>query len=215
MKLARPLPPPALREDGNYFLPAREVHDFIRAAFIDPAGPFWRAEYEHLEVAHIGVLWTNVPKIKGMVQWAASAELVTMGGDKWTKGRALQQYAEWFMGWWDGFESGEGEIPDFIITIYGPGAAESNDAGFCRTIAHELRHCAQKLDNFGEPAFDNDGRPQYAIRDHDVSEFVSVVEDFGPIGANVSALVSAAARAPRFPGAYVAGVCGVCLKAVA
>lgn len=205
----RPLPDPDLRESGSSFAPAPDLHRFIRQAFIAKDAPFWREEYDHLEEARIGVLWTNVDKTKNMVSWAASAELVTLGGDKWSKGRSIQQMVEWFGEWWEG--AWADELPDFILTFHGPSAAASNDVGFCAMVAHELRHCAQKVDRWGDPMWnDADGRPQFAIMDHDVSTFVSVAEDFGPVERNVGRLMEALKARPRFPGAMVEGVCGVC-----
>ncbi|HEU4753778.1 MAG TPA: putative metallopeptidase, partial [Armatimonadota bacterium] len=148
----------------------------------------------------------------GMVSWAASAELVTTGGDAWTKGRSLQQLLDWFGHWWG--EEQEGELPDFVLTFYAPAAAAMNDLGFCATCAHELRHCSVKRDRYGEIRYDPDDRPIWAILEHDVTEFLSVVEDFGPVGRNVAQLAEVALRAPRFPGAVVEGICGTCGAAV-
>lgn len=215
MRLARPLPPVSMREEGCAFLPARELHDFIRAAFVEEGAPFYRDEYAHLAFARIGVVWTNQPKTKAMVAWAASAQLVSLGGDAWSKGVELQQYREWFGGWWDEVdeETGLPALPHFRLTFYGPCAAEMNDVGFCATVAHELRHCAVK-EKDGEPVWGDDG-PAFAIRDHDVTAFLSVAEDFGAVERNVPELLSALRHAPRFPGAAVAGICGTCLRAVA
>lgn len=210
MVLTRPLPPEDMREEGHTFQPGRDLYRFVRSAFIEPGAPFWREEYAPLLPARIGVLWTNVRKEKAMVQWAASAEVVTTGGDKWTKGRALQQLAEWFMGWFDDLPGSQGEdLPDFVLTFYGPEMMKCNDVGFCAYIAHELRHCAQK-EKDGGPLFDDDDRPQWAIRDHDVTAWLSVAEDFGPVERNVPELVAALAKEPRFPGAEVSGICGTC-----
>lgn len=212
----RPLPPPRLRMLGDHFAPARDLHQFILSAFIQEGAPFYRPEYEHLRDARIGVLWTNVEKVKNGVAWAASAELVTTGGDKWTKGRSLMQLEEWFGEWWP-MGDDDSTLPDFVLTFFAPAAGYMNDIGFCATVAHELRHCAQKRDRFDEPAFDQlTGRPLFTILDHDVSTFLSVAEDFGDVERNVAELVEIVNRnQPRFPGALVEGICGVCGKAAA
>lgn len=212
----RPIPPPRLRLPGDHFAPARDLQQFILSAFVMEGAPFYRSEYEHLQEAKLAVLWTNVEKAKNGVMWAASAELVTVGGDKWTKGRSLQQLEEWFGGWWGPGESVFGPLPDFVLTFYAPATSGMNDTGFCATIAHELRHCAQKTDRFDEPMFDKEtGRPQYAILDHDVSTFLSVAEDFGSVERNVRELNEILKTAPRFPGAIVEGICGICERKVA
>lgn len=209
--LVCPTPPDDLQEEGFMFVAAPELHRFIVEAFIQPDGPFHRDEYAILAEARIGVQWTNMPKNKGMVEWAAQAEIINASGDAWSKGIDWMVMADWFGDWWTPDQGDEGDLPNFRLTFYGPSWMESNVTGRCATIAHELRHCAQKLDRNGEPRFDMDDRPVWGIRAHDVETFVSVVEDFGAeTERNVKELVAAALRAPRFPGALVEGICGTC-----
>lgn len=217
--LARPLPPADMVEDGCILRPARDLHDFIRSAFIEPGAPFWREEFAHLETARIAVRWTNVYKEKGMMPWAAGCEAFFPRGDAWSKAFQEQIAREWYGGWWDDTdeESGMPALPDFVLTFSGPAAAQTSDVGFCRTVHHELRHCGCKREDDGEtPKYGGDGRPKFRLYDHEVSAFVSEMEDFGmdPHGFE-AAFVAAAQRAPRFSGAAVAGICGTCLRAVA
>lgn len=205
---SRPMVPAHLREWGSSFEPAPDLLAFLRYAFIDELAPFGRPEYEHLREAKIGVLWTNVERVKDGLLTLGMAQLYRSSGDKWTSGRSAQQVFDWFVNWWP--DEDDDPYPDFILTFYAPEAAEMNDPSFAALCAHELRHCAQKLDQYGEPKFDDDGNPEFAMQGHDVEEFVSVVEDFGieAAGPMAARFVEAAQRAPRFSAGEVAGVCG-------
>lgn len=76
-----------------------------------------------------------------------------------------------------------GEIPDFLIT----------------------------LDAFGQPKFTQLGKPKFAMRGHDIEEFVGVVRRYGPSAAGVQELVDAANRRPEVALANIANACGTCL----
>ena len=65
------------------------------------------------------------------------------------------------------------------------------------------------------PKFTQDGRPSFAIRGHDVEEFVGVVARYGATAAGVSEMVEAASRGPTIALADIAGVCGTCSLKVA
>ena len=58
------------------------------------------------------------------------------------------------------------------------------------------------------------GRPVFAIRGHDVEEFVGVVERYGAEATNVQALVRAANKGPSIAQAAIANACGNCLRLV-
>lgn len=204
----RPTVPTELREPGWRFEPAPELLAFLRAAFIDEGAPFYRDEYEHLREARLGVLWTNVERVKDGLLTLGMAQLYRNSGDRWTSGRSYQQVMEWFVDWWP--EELEPE-PHFILTFYAPYVAAANDPSACALFSHELRHCGQKIGQWGEPKFNQvTGEPEFAMVGHDVSEFVSVVQDFGieAAGPGAVAMVAAAKKAPRFGAAHVAGVCG-------
>lgn len=202
--LHRPVPPAHLAEPGDTFAPAPDLATFLHDAFIAPGAPFHRQEYEHLAEARIGVLWTNAIRVKNGLQTLGMAQLWRDSGDKWSSGRSAQQVREWFAGWWDD------PYPDFLLTFYAPFAAEANDPSACALFSHELRHCGQDTDAYGEPKYDDSGNPVFAMVGHDVEQFVSVVEDFGIEAAGQRAVefVRAAQRAPRFSAGEVAGVCG-------
>lgn len=189
------------------FAPAPELAGFIRQTFIEQGAPFWREEYAHLAEARIGVLWTNVERVKDGLRTLGMARLVRASGDRWSNGRVLQQSVEWFGDWW---ADADDPLPHFEITLYAPYVALASYPTACALIAHELRHCGQKSDRWGEPAFDENGDPIYAMVGHDVEQFVSVVEDFGIEAAGQAGVrfVEAAKKKPRFGASEVAGICG-------
>lgn len=207
--LCKPEPPEHLQSPWGAarFEPAPDLAEFVREAFIEPGASFWRPEYEHLQEARIGILWTNVERVKDGLGTLGMARLVRVSGDKWTAGRSAQQSIEWFADWWP---DADDPLPHFELTFYAPWVAIANDPSACALFAHELRHCGQKLDRWGEPSFDDSGDPQFAMVGHDVEQFVSVVEDFGIAAAGQAGVrfVEAAQKAPKFSAGEVAGVCG-------
>lgn len=207
--LQRPRPPADLVSvEGlvapDSFVPAPELEQWIRAAFLDESGPLYAAEHAHLTHATIGCLWTNAENSKAGRRIVGQAEMPSRAnkGGKWQKARADQQLREWF-----------GTMPDFLITIDALHAADCDDASFAALVDHELCHCAQAVDEFGMPRFNEvTGSPVWTIRGHDVEEFVSVVRRFGIQAAGEAAteLVIAAAQKPLIAPAKLAQACGTC-----
>jgi hypothetical protein len=80
-------------------------------------------------------------------------------------------------------------------------------------VEHELYHIAQRTDEFGAPAFTQDGYPKLGLRGHDVEEFVGIVRRYGAgAGAGDTAkLVAAAQRDPEIGALNIAQACGTCL----
>lgn len=207
--MMRPLPPEDLASLSNFemadrFIPAPDLLTWIRNTFIDAASELYNPDHAHLEQAALGVLWTNTDNSRNMRSVIGQAELMPpMAMGKWQRARAVQQVEDWF-----------GGMPDFLLTFSAPAAAGMDDPSFCALIEHELYHCAQKTDVFGMPKFGQDGLPQFAIRGHDVEEFVGVVARYGAEAAAVTAMVDAAQRGPTIGLASIAGICGTCsLKA--
>lgn len=203
----RPKPPKAIFDQfgGPAFLPAPELWSWAHESFIAEGAPLHNEDHAHLIDAQLGFLWTGVPNSRQMRTVVGQAELgqprATMG--KWPKARAEQQIIDWF-----------GEIPDFLITIDARYAEQCDDATFCALIEHELYHCGQERDAFGAPKFTGDGRPKYAMRGHDVEEFVGIVRRYG-VGAAAGetfALVEAAKRGPEIAHADISRMCGTCLS---
>lgn len=201
----RPYPPASLL-DGieEKMLPAPEVEQWLRKTFLDDKSNLYNKEHDHLKEASIGVLWTNAPNSRQMRDIAGTAQLAKppQSAGTWAKVAWAQQMREWF-----------GIIPDFLVTLYAPYAADSDDAGFCALVEHEVYHCAQAIDQFGCPKFSKTtGRPVFAMRGHDVEEFVGIVRRYGAGAAagSTAALIDASKRAPEISLANIAAACGTC-----
>lgn len=201
----RPMPPDSMLSASDCFEPAEDLRDWIVATFIDGDGHLTNPDHAHLAEASLGVVWTNVDNAKNMRTVIGQAEIMPpMAMGKWQRARAIAQVEDWF-----------GDLPDFLLTFYAPAALAMDDAAFCALVEHELYHCGQKRDGFGMPKFGQDGRPSFAIRGHDVEEFVGVVARYGVTDPSVAALVDAANTRPSVSRADMAGACGTCLRVAA
>lgn len=206
----RPYPPEDLAtfsdiEMVDRFMPAPDVLDWLRDTFLDEGSELFNVDHQHLRDAKLGILWTNCDNSRAMRSVIGQAELMPpMAMGKWQRARAIQQVEEWF-----------GDMPDFLITFSAPAAHEMDDASFCALVEHELYHCAQKMDQYGMPKFKEDGTPSFAIRGHDVEEFVGVVARYGAIDPGVAAMVTVANHKPLIGAASIAGACGTCLRTAA
>lgn len=202
--IGRPMPPVELFEPTGApsFVPAPDLAEWATATFIAEGAPLQNVDHAHLVDAEIGFLWTSVMATRHMNAIVGQAEMLRFQGSKWSKARQEQQMTEWF-----------GDLPDFVITIDARYAAQCDDVTFCSLIEHELYHCGQEIDQYGAPKFSRStGLPVYAIRGHDVEEFVGVVRRYG-VGAAAGqtlALVEAAQRGPEIGKAKVTGACGTC-----
>jgi len=198
----RPRPPRSLIEDmPGKFIPAPEVFEWFRDVIIDAEGPVYNEDHQHLADAHIGVLWTTAGNSRQGRRIIGQAEFGEPQGSmgKWAKARARQQVEEWF-----------GATPDFIMTLDAYYCTEASDVEFCALAEHELYHMAQAIDEFGMPKFKKDGRPVFAMRGHDVEEFVGVVRRYGIVDSATAALVAAANRGPEIASVSIAQACGTC-----
>jgi hypothetical protein len=200
MKLKRPLPPDDLTYPGDKFVAAPEVASWMRRAFIDADAKLLNEDHSHLRDAHVGVLWTNEPNVSKQRQVVGTAEMPFFRGNAWQKARQEFQLEQWF-----------GSVPDFIITLFAPFAARADGISFCAVCEHELYHCAPSLDEFGYPRFrQSDGSPIFAIRGHDVEQFVGVTRRYGAGASGVASLVEAARKRPLIARAQIEAVCGTC-----
>lgn len=203
--MMRPMPPDEmLQPTPERFMPDETLREWIMDTFVAEDGPLANPDHFHLADAEIGVLWTNVDNSKNMRVVIGQAELMPpMAMGKWQRARAIAQTEEWFVA-----------LPDFLLTFSAPAAASMDDASFCALVEHELYHCAQSRDAYGMPKFKQDGSPSFAIRGHDVEEFVGVVSRYGMIDSQVAAMVEAANQRPTVALANIRGACGTCaLKA--
>lgn len=197
----RPAPPASVDEVApNRFVPAPDLQAWIREMFINAGGPLHNPDHEHLEFAKLGVLWTN-KSYRKQQRWIIGQAEDPKGGTAgaWKKGRGEQQLEEWF-----------GEVPDFVITLYAPKLKTFDDRSFCAVVEHELYHCAQDTSDTGAPKFHRDGTPMYAIRGHDVEEFLGVAARYG-LPKDLKALVELSKQQPELPDRVIEGACGTCM----
>lgn len=207
--LMRPRPPASLFSiessvDRVGFVPAPELQDWIVETFLSEDGPLFNEDHFHLRAARLACLWTTVPNGRAGRTVIGQAEFgQNIGGmGKWQRGRAGQQILEWFEFW-----------PDFLLTFFAPYADECSDAEFCALVEHELYHCGQERDEYGLPRFNKStGMPSFAMRGHDVEEFVGVVRRYGADAAGVRAMIDAAAEGPAIGAADISFACGTCQR---
>lgn len=198
----RPMPPTDLYE--GEFRPAPELIAWAHETFIDDGAVLENPDHHHLKSASLGALWTDVANGRHMRSIVATCELgKPMVNGRWQKARAEMQIRSWF-----------GCLPDFILTFHAEYAAACSDAEFCAVVEHELLHAGQERDPFGAPKFRKSGGPAFAMRGHDVEEFVGIVRRYGPGAAagDTGALVAAASKAPEITAIQITKACGACLK---
>ena len=199
----RPIPPPELLDFQTRFAPSSELLTWVQDNILDPRGPIHNPDHLHLTEASIGFLWTNAENTKHQRRIVGQSEVPMYMGNKWQKARQELQVTQWF-----------GSLPDFIITLDAYWAEQAEDAQFCAVVEHELYHCAQAVDEYGAPKFDRlTGKPKYAIKGHDVEEFVGVVRRYGvtdPEGPLADMLI-AVAKGPEIAKVNVARACGTCM----
>lgn len=202
--MTRPFPPADIIADFQpRFVPAPELEEWARAQFINELSPINNPDHEHLQGADLAFVWTNVENVKRDRRILGQCQLVTESGDKWSAGRSLFQLREWF-----------GGLPDFLITIDANHAMLCSDAELMALVEHELYHAGQATDAFGSPKFTRDGAPVFAMRAHDVEEFVGVVRRYGADAAGVRELVAAANKGAEIAEGLISRACGTCLRLV-
>lgn len=201
----RPLPPLDLIEDVEIrFAPAPDLIGWVRATFIADDASLQNEDHRHLNQANIGALWTNVPNARAGRSIAGQCEMGLPPAGKWLRGRIERQLMDWF-----------GDVPDFLLTFDATYASQCSDAEFMALVEHELYHCGQERDVFGAPKFRKTGLPAFAIRGHDVEEFVGVVRRYGADASGVRAMVDAANKEPEIANVHIAQACGTCRLRVA
>lgn len=201
--LSRPMPPASMFENmgATVFVPAPDLRTWAIDTFIDEEATLLNEEHAHLRHASLGFLWTTVANARAGHRIVGQCEIMPpMAMGKWAKARAEQQIEEWF-----------GYVPDFMITLDASYAAQADDTEFCSLVEHELLHAGQEMGPFG-PKFRKSGKPAFAIRGHDLEEFVSIVRRYG-VGAAAGAareFVAAANRPPEVGAVQVSQACGTC-----
>lgn len=178
----------------------------MRETFIHEGAALENPDHKHLRQATIGALWTNVANGSKGRRIIGQAQM-DIGGiiGKWAAARAEMQMNEWF-----------GEVPDFVITLDANYCAICGDAEFCALVEHELYHCAQAKDMFGQPRFSKaTGLPIFEMRGHDVEEFNGIVRRYGADAAGVREMVDAAIKGPEIARVRIEHACGTCRLRVA
>ncbi|TRC78572.1 hypothetical protein FJV80_24615 [Mesorhizobium sp. WSM4310] len=193
-----------LEVDEIKFAPSVELTDWARTTFIVDDSSLRNDDHRHLNQATIGALWTNVPNGRAGRSVIGQAERGLPPAGKWLRARIERQILDWF-----------GDVPDFILTFDAHYASQCSDAEFCALVEHELYHCGQERDMFGQPRFRKSGLPAFTIRGHDVEEFVGVVRRYGADAAGVRAMIDAANHGPEIANVRIAQACGTCRLKVA
>lgn len=187
----RPMPPASMQSPMMFvdFQRASEVEDFVQQHFLSRDGIFFDPEHGHLTQANIGIIWAGSKHIdKGSVK-AGTAQLLK-GGEpsKWGEAMRYQALLSLF----------DLALPEFLITLSGPVSWTYDDRQFFALVDHELSHCAVATGPFGEPRFNNEGRPVWSMRPHDHEGFAGTTERWGAEASGASSLVQAGLKEPRF-----------------
>jgi hypothetical protein len=204
----RPQPPPEVTDviaavtEGPKFAPAPELWEWATATFIAADGALANPDHSHLIAARIGMLWTNATNSRHGMAVLGQCEYQPPGGSmgKWARARAQAQLRSWF-----------GGALDFLLTFYAPFATFAPDPAFCALVEHELYHCGQAKDEFGQPKFIKDtGIPVFTMRGHDIEEFAGIVRRYGPVTPEIAAMLDAGAEIPNADLDLIRGACGSC-----
>ena len=210
--MKRPTPPIELHRENEagLFTPAPEIVEWIQSVFLNVDHELYNEDHDHLRSASIKALWTNVPNVTKSVGVLASAEQPRppATGGKWAREKYKAQ-----MRWWFGYEA---ESIDFLLTFFAPEMKDLSDRSFCATIEHELYHCAQAVDEYGEPRFrQSDYSPIFTIKDHDFTGFLGVVKRYGAIERNQKEMVVLAKKIPEVNDFDISAACGICVAKAA
>ena len=179
------------------FKPCREVGVWARRHLIDASSPIVNPEHAHLDKARILWLWASyTATAKGGAIGEAQLNLAQSAA--YSQGRSTAMLRDW----------NGGIHPDFIITLSAPWFAEADEVSKCAVIDHELFHCAQKRNKDGERAFDRlSDRPQWAIRHHDLEEFVGIARRYGAWSPQLQQMKSALEHKPLIGRPLCVGAC--------
>lgn len=85
-----------------------------------------------------------------------------------------------------------GSYPDYVLTLDNTWWEGSTPEQKEALVFHELMHCEHATDREGELKFQDDGRPVWAIKGHDIEEFREVVRRYGDWSGEISGFVHAA-----------------------
>jgi hypothetical protein len=84
-----------------------------------------------------------------------------------------------------------GTVPDFLILLDAERWGVATPQERTALIHHELKHCGHARDREGEPRFDDDGNPVWAIEAHDIAEFQDTVRRYGAWSSDIGPFAAA------------------------
>lgn len=156
--------------------------EWAKKTFVDKNGPLFNKDHAHLKFADVLFVWSSVSfRSKGRTVVGTAQEGRQQGG-----GPGKKDFSEFLYREWNG-----GKLPTFVITLAAPFFAEADPTSILAVVEHELYHCGQQRDEFGFPKFNKDGLPMFAMRGHDIEEFVGVVKRYGSTSPEMNALKDA------------------------
>lgn len=162
-----------------YRLPDPENHPEVIAARV-----LRMPEHRHLVDNEIDLGWLmrTGEKVKGGRQVLGSVHEPTCQGE-------FRDLFQWML------QGLLGRLPRFLVVLDEQYWAQATDLQREILVFHELSHIRQKVDRYGAPRFDKDGRPVYGLHGHDVEEFTQVVARYGAWHDDIRAFVAAANEA--------------------
>ncbi len=138
-------------------------------------------DFTHLRVGEAAILFLmrTAPKVKAQRQILGQMALPKFGG-------VLADVATW------SFAKLFGEVPDFIMWLDSGWWTQATPHQREALVFHELCHAVHAKDKAGEERFDDDGKPVWDIRGHDLEEFNEVVRRFGAWSPDIGQFIAAA-----------------------
>jgi len=182
-----PRPPKEILEFGlPRCIPAHDLKDWAFKTFVEDGGELQNLDHDHLKFAEVLFLWASEPAREKGKDVIGYAEMFSPQFAKFGQVRSAQFIRD----------ANNGQDPDFIVTICAPFVAEADPNAVLALIEHELYHCGQEVDEYGCPKFNKKGLPKFAMKGHDVEEFVGVVRRYGAWSPGLQELKSAIDSAP-------------------
>jgi hypothetical protein len=100
---------------------------------------------------------------------------------------ALAKVGKWLL-----VQSTGGVLPDFIMVLDNSFWRQATAIQREALVFHELLHAKHATNREGELRFDEDGKPVWAIRGHDLEEFNEVVRTYGAWLPDITGFLAAA-----------------------
>lgn len=98
----------------------------------------------------------------------------------------LRELFQWFV--WHQF----GRIPDFLVTLDKDFWMGGTDRDREILMFHEMKHMEHAKDRDSEPRFNEEGRPVWVLRAHDIEEFRETVARYGAFSQDIRQFIEAA-----------------------